>query len=119
MTYHQRSGQAFIGVDFLGQGWSGQLQGQNNPDMQNVPNVGPIPRGLYAIGDPYHHPHLGPVVFDLTPDPSNEMFGRSLFRIHGASYQHPELSSEGCIILSLNIREQIAFDSETHLEVKE
>jgi hypothetical protein len=91
----------------------------NNPDKQNVPNVGPLPRGLYIIGRAYAHPHLGPVVMNLTPDAANEMFGRSDFRIHGAAYVHPELSSHGCIIQPKDVRIRIDMGDERLLEVTE
>ena len=35
----------------------------------------------------------------LIPSPTNEMFGRSEFLIHGDSLEHPGAASEGCIIL--------------------
>jgi hypothetical protein len=54
---------------------------------------------------------------NLTPDPANEMFGRSVFRIHGGAHEHPELSSEGCIILMRPIRIRIDMDSDKDLEV--
>lgn len=119
MTYHQRSGHFYINDDYLTTGWAGQQYGENNPEMQNVHNIGPLPQGFYTVGPAYIHPHLGPFCFDLTPDPSNEMFGRSLFRIHGASALHSELSSQGCIVLPRNARQNIAASGETRLEVKE
>lgn len=119
MTFHQRSGQAFINDAYLCTGWSGELEGMNNPAMQDHPNLGPIPQGFYTIGEPYTHPHLGPFTFDLTPDAGNKMFGRSEFRIHGAAFQHPELSSHGCIILTRVPRQNIHLVGETRLEVKE
>ena len=33
-------------------GYSGHGEGKNNPAMQKVPNVGPIPVGKYTIGQP-------------------------------------------------------------------
>jgi Protein of unknown function (DUF2778) len=43
----------------------------------------------------------------LTPDPSNDMCGRSGFLIHGDSVSHPGDASDGCIILSRAEREAI------------
>lgn len=119
LTFHQRSGLAYINDSYLATGWAGQREGRNNPDMQDVSRTGPLPRGSYTIGEPYIHPHLGPFTFDLTPDPTNDMCGRSLFRIHGAAFVHPELSSEGCIILPRVARENISLIGEHRLEVKE
>lgn len=119
LTFHQRSGLAYINDSYLATGWAGQREGRNNPDAQATPNIGPLPRGFYTIGEPYIHPHLGPFTFDLTPDPTTNTFGRSLFRIHGAAFKSPELSSEGCIILPRIARENISLVGEHRLEVKE
>jgi hypothetical protein len=54
---------------------------------------------------------------DLFPDPRNEMFGRSLFRIHGAAKVRPELSSEGCIVMPYAVRCFIDSGSDKDLEV--
>lgn len=99
------------------EGFSGHGDGYNNPALQNVPNVGPLPQGHYTIGSPYTHPKLGPVVMDLEPDPSNEMFGRNEFRIHGALISDPADSSHGCIVLARVVRERIAASGDDHLEV--
>lgn len=102
----------------VGTGIAGQGLGLNNPDMQEVHNVGPIPRGRYTITAPYTHPHLGPLTMNLLPFSDNEMFGRSDFRIHGFSYAHPELSSEGCITQQRSAR-QIVADNLDHNNVVE
>lgn len=78
-------------------GYSGHDLGMNNPAMQSVSMIGPLPVGLYEIGKSYDHPKLGPITMDLIPDPFNEMFGRSLFRIHPDSIEHPHEASEGCV----------------------
>lgn len=109
--------------NYVGSGWSGNGEGLDNPDKQDVHNVGPIPRGRYHIGPAHTHPHLGPVVLELTPSPSNIMFGRSAFRIHGAApgdtFISPGKSSEGCIILPRPVRERIAASIDKDLEVIE
>lgn len=108
MRYEQATGRLLRddGV-VIGLGWSGHLQGRNNPEMQNVKGVGPIPKGKYMVNDPEDGTHLGPLAFPLTPDPSNTMFGRSAFFIHGASLDHPTMSSDGCIIQGRLEREYI------------
>ena len=54
----------------------------------------------------------------LTPDPSNEMYGRTSFLIHGDTGAHNHGASEGCIIFNLCVRQQIATSSKTrHLQV--
>lgn len=86
-----------------GIGYAGRGEGRNNPAMQDVKNVGPLPCGLYRIGNPVlRHPMLGPVAMPLTPAYESQMFGRSHFWIHGDNAQHD--ASEGCIILDRNCR---------------
>ena len=117
-TYQQSTGklQSPTGV-ITTFGWAGQREGKNNPVMQNVPKVGPLPQGLYTIGDPHTSPNTGPYTMNLTPDPSNDMFGRDDFRIHGAAEEHPELSSEGCIVQPREIRENIWNSGDSTIEV--
>lgn len=109
--------------NYIGSGWSGNGEGVDNPDKQDVHNVGPLPRGRYRIGPAHNHPHLGPVVMDLIPAPGNQMFGRLAFRIHGAAqgdtFISPGHSSDGCIILPRPVRERIAASSDKDLQVIE
>ena len=90
-----------------GKGYSGAPFARNNPDMQNQPNAGPIPRGGWTIGDPEDSPHTGPFTLPLMAAPETETFGRNLFRIHGDSAEHPGTASHGCIILPRPVRERI------------
>lgn len=101
----------------VGQGYAGRGDGKNNPAMQQAQLKGPLPQGKYTIGAAYHHPHLGPVCMDLTPDPTNEMFGRSLFRIHADAIDHPGDASEGCIVMPRSVRDQVATSSDRDLRV--
>jgi len=114
LTYRQADGQIELDGTFEGFGYSGKDEGRNNPDMENVPNVGPIPRGRYMIGAARDGGHLGPIVFDLVPD-GHDAHGRTDFRIHGDSLTHD--ASHGCIIAGRTIRERIRDDQETELEV--
>lgn len=98
MNYEQKTGKLWDGDTLVGIGWAGHLDGRNNPDMQDIKGVGPLPRGTYTINNPTDNTHLGPIAFSLTPHPENFMFGRDSFFIHGASSVHPALSSDGCII---------------------
>jgi hypothetical protein len=104
--FHQ-TGQLYHNDTFVAKGWAGQGQWQNDPASQCVHGKGPLPRGKYTIQAPHDSPHVGKYAMNLIPDPSNNMCGRSDFRIHGAAYVHPELSSEGCIVQRRPIREQI------------
>lgn len=98
-------------------GWAGQRDGKNNPIMQDVSKTGPLPCGTYTIGEPHDSPHTGKYTMDLTPDPTNNMFGRADFRIHGAAFENPELSSEGCIIQPRPVREAIWASGDRRLQV--
>ena len=105
--YVQRTGALFHGAKWIVTGYSGHGEGLNNPAMQGVQAIGPLPVGTYAIAPARTSKRLGPVVLDLLPDANNEMFGRSLFRIHGDNSKGDRSASDGCIILPRNVREFI------------
>ena len=114
-SYDQSSGELRHDGAFEGTGYSGTGEGRNNPAMQAVQMVGPVPQGKYKIGDVYDHPHLGPCVMALEPLPETNTFGRSLFRIHGDNNRHD--ASHGCIILGPAIRRLISRSADHELEV--
>jgi len=112
--------------DFAGTGYSGNSQGLNNPAMQNVHNEGPIPQGQWTIGaffdDPVPTPpdglvHKGPVVTHLTPNAGTQTFTRSGFMIHGDNAAMNHTASDGCIILSNSLRQQIRASLDNTLNV--
>ena len=80
--------------------------GKNNPDYIKVKSVGPLCPGVYTFGTPVAQSHLGPFAIPLTPDPSNEMYGRSDFYCHGDTTPSGN-ASEGCIILPRWVRDQM------------
>lgn len=100
----QRTGNLYHNGVFAWQGFAGNGAGLNNPAMENAPRIGPLPCGMYTVAAPYHHARLGPDTMNLEPDITNEMFGRSKFRVHGiseADAKHgTKTSSEGCICKS-------------------
>ena len=102
-----------------GQGYSGHGPGINNAAMQNVPDVGPIPVGLYTIGPFRSDPEKGPLVCDLIPDPENEMFGRSGMMMHGDEILHlgERLASHGCIIQDHLVRLGVSKSADKRLQV--
>lgn len=104
-------------VTLAGIGWAGQGVGKNNPGACNLRNVGPIPPGWYTIGGPVDDPHTGKFSIPLWPDPSNDMMGRSGFRMHGANARDPEHSSEGCIIQQRPTREAVHASGCNRLQV--
>jgi RHS repeat-associated protein len=94
-------------------GYGGNGAGKNNPDMQNVPNVGPLPRGNYGMGPARNSPNTGPITIPLNylggdePFPSNR--SPDLMRIHGDKKNGPQgNASKGCIIANQNARKKIA-----------
>lgn len=118
IVYYQHSGQLFTQDGrLIGSGYSGKGQGKNNPALEATPFIGPIPRGRYTIGGHIDSPSHGPFTLPLTPVPSNNMFGRDHFLVHGDSPSHPGEASEGCIILPRAVREWIEFNRHTILEV--
>lgn len=105
--YVQRTGRLQFDGAAVTFGYSGKGAGKNNPDMQHVKNVGPIPRGVYTIGKPYDSKLRGPFCLPLTPHPSNEMHGRSAFLVHGDSLKEPGEASHGCIIATRAARRKM------------
>lgn len=82
--------------------------------------MGPLPRGKYTIG-PLQPSHgaLGTNVAALIPDPSNEMFGRGSFYIHGRKGPTDMDASEGCIVVDHDPRMEILSSDDRELEVVE
>ena len=115
-TFKQSNG-IFSGNGKTFIGWAGHGQGKNSPDAQEEKGIGPLPRGKYTMDRIEDSPHTGPFTIVLSPDTSNEMFGRSDFRIHGSAIEHPELSSDGCIILLRLYRELVWNSGDHNLEV--
>lgn len=120
--YAQSTGELFKDDDpsTLSLGYSGLGEGKNNPAMQQIHDLGPIPRGFWHIGDPEYvdvaGPH-GPFVLPLTADEGTPTFGRSGFLIHGDSVAHAGSASHGCIIFSLPVRKMIAASDDRLLKV--
>jgi hypothetical protein len=83
----------------LASDYSGNGPGVNNDADQSVPNVGPIPQGVYTISPPHADAKVGPIAMCLTPAPTNEMFGRGDFLIHGDTAAMNHTASHGCIIM--------------------
>lgn len=115
--YSQRTGRLSLGNIHIATGYSGNGKGRNNPDMQHVRGVGPIPRGMYTISMPYKHPRLGPSVMNLDPMEGTDTLGRSLFRIHGNNISNN--ASNGCIVMGPAVRKAIAESGDSQLEVVE
>jgi hypothetical protein len=100
-----------------GLGYSGHGDGLNNPAMCNVKDVGPLPQGNYTIGQPRDDNEVGKFAMPLTPSPTNTMFDRSAFFIHGDNPAMNHSASDGCIILGRPLRNLIASSGDTDLTV--
>ena len=85
----------------LATGWSGNGDGKNNPAMQDVHSVGPLPQGVYKVCEwEYEHNGLGHDVVAIL-QVEGETFGRDGFFIHGPAInsEHYGQESKGCIVV--------------------
>jgi RHS repeat-associated protein len=105
----------------VGIGYSGNGPGLNNPDMQNVLNIGPIPAGTYKIGPQQDYiRNDGTTLYGamtLTPQTGTNTFGRAGFLFHGDNDTGNQTASEGCPVLSRPIRNQIGNSGDPILRV--
>ena len=117
-TYAQKTGDLRQDGEVVGRGYSGFDNGKNNPAMQAVHDVGPIPQGEWTItGPPFNTAEHGPFVLRLEPASATNTFGRSGFLMHGDSIHAPGTASRGCIIMQRTLREQVWDSGDTDLEV--
>jgi len=72
--------------------------GKNNPELQGMKCVGPLPQGKYTIGKWGDHGEVGPNSAPLTQI-EGETFGRNDFLIHGPGGEDPANCSKGCIVI--------------------
>ncbi len=114
-VYSQSTGKlSFDGVLF-GSGYSGKGPAKNDPGKENEKNAGPIPRGLYRMGQPRVYKGMADCI-DLTPT-GHDAHGRTEFLIHGDSKSSPGDASEGCIILPVDVRKKVAGSGVSRLRV--
>ena len=112
--FNTLTGEFRKGSVIKGHGYSGFGVGKNNPAMEGVEGVGPIPRGRYKIGPAYKDAHLGPIVMHVDPV-GHSALGRTLFRIHGDNATGT--ASHGCIILNHDLREEVSLSEDRELWV--
>lgn len=116
-TYHQSTGvlendQGPVGTPC----YAGRGKGVNNPDLQAVPNVGPLPCGVYTIGPPRDDVTMGPFIMPLL-QVSGATFGRGGFYIHGDTYTMDHTASHGCIVAPRSTRQIVAQSGDNELTV--
>ena len=114
--YSQTTGRLTQNGALIGVGYAGHPPYVNDPTAQSQHNIGPLPEGLYIIGEAVTN-DLGPLAMPLEPDLANEMYGRSGFFIHGDNPEHPGWSSNGCIVISHDVRQQISVSPDRALTV--
>jgi hypothetical protein len=118
LTYSQPAGTLTdASGSLLGTGYSGHPPYVNVASAENLPNQGPCPRGQYTLIPIADGGHLGPCVFRLVAAPSNEMFGRSGFYIHGDDAAMDHTASDGCLIFDRPIRETILSGGDFVLQI--
>lgn len=106
-TYDQSSGRLTRNGALVSNGYSGKGRGKNNPALEAVVGIGPIPAGKWRMTGIYNSKNVGPYAIVLEPETGTDTKGRSAFRIHGDSIKSPGNASKGCIILPRRIREQM------------
>ena len=117
-SYAQKTGELRQDGEPVATGYSGAGAGKNNPDMERVPNVGPIPQGGWTIaGPPTNTADHGPYVLTLKPEADTRTFGRTGFLMHGDSIESPGCASQGCVIMPRAIREHVWKSGDRELEV--
>lgn len=84
--------------------YSGHGSGLNNPALEAMANVGPIPAGLWRIIEWLdHYEDKGPIVARLEPV-GHDAHKRSGFLIHGDNSLSNHSASHGCIIADHDLR---------------
>jgi len=117
-VYHQIDGHMMRDGALVGVGYSGHGDGLNNPGMEAVHGVGPIPRGKYRIGPwhdhfrPQYGHSLGACVAQLLPV-GHDAHGRTELFEHGDNDAMNHTASDGCIIMGKLIRQAMR-DSGDH-----
>ncbi len=113
-TYYQSTGVLERDGVLVLNCYAGHGDGINNPSLQDQHDVGPLPQGNYTMTALVDSPHTGIATIILDPDPNNEMFGRSGFRIHGDNGLGNRTASDGCIIAGHAPDRTAIWNSEDH-----
>lgn len=107
-TYVQATGDLSLDGHHVARGYSGHGVCRNQPSAQEMPDMGPIPCGEWAIaGPPTDTAEHGPFVLRIEAAPETEAFGRAGFLMHGDSIRSPGSASRGCIIMPREVRETV------------
>jgi len=116
-----------IGVGYAGRNYNDSgdwVHGKNNPDMEAIKGIGPLPAGHYTGRELYPtHPVLGNFAIRLEPD--EETRAKILtyerdpdsFFLHGDSAEAPGKASHGCIVQSLDVRHKFWYGVDREIDV--
>lgn len=125
--YNQKTGELKNNAGkIIGVGYSGHGEGVNNPALQSVHDIGPLPCGDYTIelvkdsdGNPIDWNGKKAPVFRLVPKQGTNVFGRTNFEMHGDDVKHPgmKLGSLGCMIQGRDTRVQVMISTDKDLRV--
>jgi hypothetical protein len=115
--WKQAAGELWRNGKLIAKGYSGHGDGVNNPSMQAVHKVGPIPRGRWRFVVLAGDLHTGPYSIIIMPCPGTVTYDRDGFRGHGDNSKGDRSASEGCIILARAIRVMIWTSGDHDLEV--
>lgn len=118
-VWDQSAGTLWHAGTLVSRGYAGNGRGKNNPALQDVRSVGPIPRGLWRMTGVKDSSNTGPFTIVLEPEPGTDTRGRSAFRVHGDSVRNPGTASRGCIILPRAVRERMWRSGDRLIEVVE
>ncbi len=107
-TYSQKTGELRLNGALVGIGYSGHEAGKNNPAMQDVKFVGPIPQGKWRfIGPPFDSLKHGPFILRIIPEAGTQTFGRTGLLLHGDGIHDPGDASEGCMVQIHPVRKRV------------
>jgi hypothetical protein len=116
-TWDQSAGVLSRAGAIVSRGYSGRGRGLNNPEMQALWNMGPIPAGRWRFAGIAPDAHTGPYSILIVPEPGTDTKGRSGFRCHGDNARLDRSASHGCIILPHAVRQAIWASGDRALEV--
>lgn len=116
--YKQATGELFDPEgELVGVGYSGAPGHVNDTAAEEIPAVGPCPRGLYRFSRSFEDGHLGKIVMALSPVAPFNAFHRFLLRIHGDNAKGNRSASEGCIVLGKALRMMMDASTDRLLQV--
>lgn len=102
LIYDRPNGNLLRDTLRIGKCYSGSGAGLDNPKMEAVHNIGPIPAGDYRLErcspEEIATMHKGPDVYRLVALDPEKLLGRSGFMFHWDNKNQDFSGSEGCIL---------------------